>query len=110
MPQGVIFFSLIHLGAQLSLWTLSTGTLLFIAHRNFKIYSADLCVRLSVYVSVHVCKLLSWRVKVSMSLNTVQKLIRKVENVLLTKQVIVCLLDIEFFLGFEIICNDCGTF
>lgn len=55
MPQGVIFFSLIHLGAQLSLWVLSTGTLLFIAHRNFKIYSADLCVRVSVWVSVHLC-------------------------------------------------------
>lgn len=44
MPQGVIFFSLIHLGAQLSLWALSTGTLLFIAHRDFKICSSDLCV------------------------------------------------------------------
>lgn len=50
MPQGVIFFSLTHLGAQLSLWALSTGTFLFVAHRNFKIYSADLCVRASVCV------------------------------------------------------------
>lgn len=55
MPQGVIFFSLIHLGAQLSLWALSTGTLLFIAHRNFKIYSADLCVRASACVCLHAC-------------------------------------------------------
>lgn len=85
MPQGVIFFSLIHLGAQLSLWALSTGTLLFIAHRNFKIYSADLCVLVSVCVSVHVCKPPPWRVKVSMSLNIAQKLKRKLENVLLTK-------------------------
>lgn len=52
MPQGVIFFSLIHLGAQLSLWALSTGTLLFITHRNFKICSADLCVCVSVCVCV----------------------------------------------------------
>lgn len=52
MPQGVIFFSLIHLGAQLSLWALSTGTLLFIAHRNFKIYSADLCVCLCLCACV----------------------------------------------------------
>lgn len=54
MPQGVIFFRLIHLGAQLSLWALSTGTLLFIAHRNFKIYSTDLCVCLCMCVCVHV--------------------------------------------------------
>lgn len=55
MPQGVIFFSLIHGGAQLSLRALSTGTLLFIAHRNFKIYSADLCVRAPVCVCLRAC-------------------------------------------------------
>lgn len=55
MPQGVIFFSLIHLGTQLSLWALSTGTLLFIAHRDFKIYSAELCVCVCASACVHVC-------------------------------------------------------
>lgn len=89
MPQGVIFFRLIHLGAQLSLWALSTGTLLFIAHRNFKIYSADLCVCLCmcvcVLVSACMCRLLSWSVKMSVSLNAVQKTTKQLENALLTE-------------------------
>lgn len=82
MPQGVIFFSLIHLGTQLSLWALSTGTLLFIAHRTFKISSADLCVH--VPVSMCMCKVLSWSVKMSTSLNAVQKKMKQSENILLT--------------------------
>lgn len=85
MPQGVIFFSLIHLGTQLSLWALSTGTLLFIAHRDFKIYSAELCVcvPLPVYMCVCACKLLSFSVKMSKSLNAVWK-IKQLKNTLLT--------------------------
>lgn len=87
MPQGVIFFSLIHLGTQLSLWALSTGTLLFIAHRDFKIYCADLCVcvcePVRARVCVCACKLLSLRVKMSKSLNAVWK-IKQLENALLT--------------------------
>lgn len=35
MPGGIIFFSLSHLGAQLSLLALLTGTLWWIPHRNF---------------------------------------------------------------------------
>lgn len=35
MPGGIIFFSLTQLGAQLSLLSLSTGTLCFSPHRNF---------------------------------------------------------------------------
>lgn len=90
MPQGVIFFSLIHLGAQLSLWALSTGTLLFIAHRNFKIYSADLCACLCVCVSVCLCLCASVNPHhgVCQGVNVLKhgtEIKKKLENVLLTQ-------------------------
>lgn len=66
MPGGIIFFSLSHLGAQLSLLALLTGTLWQIPHRNFQTISAALP---GLCWTLHVCvyKPLSLIVQTSVS-------------------------------------------
>lgn len=66
MPEGIIFFSLIQLGALLSLLALLTGTLWFTLCRYFKILSVAFPALCSALL-LSVCAFLLLIVQMSMS-------------------------------------------